>query len=198
MSTAEKRQLTSTEYLAIERAAETRSEYFDGEMFAMAGASRKHVRICLNITGELHQLFRDRPCEAYASDMRVKVSATGLYTYPDIAVTCLEPMFEDEELDTLLNPQVVIEILSESTEGYDRGKKFEHFRRIDSMKEYVLISQNRCHVERFSRRDDGPWTLWESNDLGDTLDLDSIGCELRIADVYAKVDLSDAPGSPTS
>lgn len=197
MSTAEKSYLSPTEYLAIERSAEIKSEFFNGEMFAMTGASRKHNLIAGNTFSAVHSRIEDRPCEAYASDMRVKVSETGLYTYPDIAVTCQQPVFEDKELDTLLNPQVIIEILSESTEGYDRGKKFEHYRNIDSMKEYVLIAQDRCHVERWGRRDEEPWTLWESNDLDATLELDSIDCKLRIADIYSKVDLSDEPESPT-
>ena len=127
MSTAPNSRLTPAEYLAIERAAETRSEYFDGEMFAMSGASRAHNRISGNLLRRIDEQFDERPCEVFMSDMRVKVDSVGLYTYPDIVATCEKPTFEDEVVDTLLNPQVIVEVLFKSTEGYDRGKKFEYY-----------------------------------------------------------------------
>ena len=149
MSTAAKSRHTPEQYLAIERAAVFRSEFFRGEMFAMVGASRKHNLIAGNIFGELRQQFKDRKCEVYQSDMRVKVNATGLHTYPDVVATCDEPRFEDNQVDTLVNPKVIVEVLSPSTELWDRGKKFEHYRNIPSLREYVLISHDHVLVERF-------------------------------------------------
>ena len=144
--------LTPEEYLARERRAETKSEYLRGEVFAMAGASRAHNLIASNAAGELRQQLRDRPCEVYPSDMRVKVSPSGLYTYPDVTVVCGEPQFEDAEVDTLLNPKVLVEVLSPSTADYDRGGKFTHYRRLPSLQEYVLISQDRPLVEHYVAR----------------------------------------------
>ncbi len=187
MTTVPKRLLTPEEYLAKERKAQYKSEYYDGEMFAMLGASREHNLIAGNVNGEARNQLRGRPCEVYQSDMRVKVSRTGLYTYPDVVIVCGEPRFEDAEVDTLLNPTVIFEVLSESTEGYDRGKKSEHYRRISSLREYVLIAQDRCHVERFTRQPDDRWTLWETDDLQAVLELPSVGCELNLTEIYARV-----------
>jgi Uma2 family endonuclease len=156
-------------------------------MFAMGGASREHNIITLNVGSGLHGQLSHRSCEVYQADMRVRVSPSGLYTYPDIAVVCGEPQFEDAELDTLLNPSVLLEVLSESTEDYDRGTKFEHYRQIQSLTDYVLIAQKKPHVEHFHRQPDGRWILWETNSLDDELDLPSIGCQLKLADIYAKV-----------
>ncbi len=133
--------LTPEEYLAIERRSETRNEYLDGEMVAMTGGSRNHNLIVMNIGRELSLQLKKRPCEVYASDQRVRIPATGLYTYPDVVVVCAEPRFEDEELETLLNPTLLIEVLSPTTEAYDRGKKFEHYQTIPSLSEYLLVSR---------------------------------------------------------
>src|SRR5437763_16888924 len=157
MSAAPRPRLTPEQYLAIERKAEFRSEYYDGEMFAMAGVSKEHSRVKENLIGELYARLKGSPCRTHSSDMRVKVSRTGLYTYPDIVITCGEERYEDVEVDTLLNPQVVIEVLSDSTEKYDRGKKFRHYQQIDSFREYVLVSQHEPVVERFVRQADGSW-----------------------------------------
>ena len=135
MSSQVKVYYTPDEYLALERKAEYKSEYFGGEIFAMTGASRKHNLVAGNIFAALHLQLKKRPCEIYPSDMRVKVSPTGLYTYPDVAVVCGEPMFDDEQKDTLLNPTVLVEVLSKSTASYDRGEKFEHYRKIKSLAE---------------------------------------------------------------
>ncbi|MDZ7621730.1 MAG: Uma2 family endonuclease, partial [Candidatus Competibacteraceae bacterium] len=131
---------------------------------------------------------KNRPCLAYVNDMRVKVSATGLYTYPDVAALCGEPQFEDEQMDTLLNPSVIIEILSPSTEAYDRGDKFAHYRRLPSLMEYVLIAQDKVRVEHYIRQGSS-WVLTERNSLDETLYLASIQCEIALRDIYAKVDL---------
>src|SRR5436190_16681809 len=154
VSTQPKTRITPQEYLELERKAATKSEYLDGEMFAMSGVLREHSIIVINITSELNSQFVERPCEVHGPDMRVKVSATGLYTYPDVAAVCGEPAFEDAHVDTLTNPQLIIEVLSDSTESYDRGKKFAHYRTIDSLREYVLVSQTECRIERFLRQDD--------------------------------------------
>ena len=127
-SAATKIRFTAQEYLALERKSETRNEYYNGEIFAMAGASREHNLIVGNLLRDIGNQLEDRPCESYPSDMRVSIEATGLYTYPDVAVVCGEPRFQDREVDTLLNPTVIIEVLSPSTEAYDRGVKFRHYR----------------------------------------------------------------------
>lgn len=177
------------EYLALEREARFKSQYHDGEIFAMAGASRAHNLIGLNLGAEINQRLKGRSCEAYVNDMRVLVEVTGLYTYPDVTVTCEEPRFLDEEADTLLNPTLIAEILSPSTERYDRGQKFAHYRRVASLREYLLISQDRALIERYTRRGDG-WVLTEYNGLDDVLQLDSIECEVPLRDIYARVDVA--------
>ena len=136
---------------------------------------------------ELRQRLRGRDCEVYPGDMRVKVSPSGLYTYPDVAVVCGEPQFEDAELDTLLNPKVLIEVLSPSTADYDRGGKFAQYRRLPSLQEYVLISQDRPLVEHYVRQPPNQWMLTENESLQDTVDLPSIDCELPLAEIYFKV-----------
>jgi Uma2 family endonuclease len=187
MSTVPVRTYTPAEYLALERASETKHEYFRGEIFARAGAKFAHNRIGFNLIGVFHSLFKDRPCVALSSDMRVKCP-TGLYTYPDVSVVCGTPELEDDGQDTLLNPQVIIEVLSPSTEAYDRGKKFEHYRTLSSLREYVLIAQDHASVERFVRpQDAGPWTWTVQNDLQDMLELATVDCRIFLADIYQGV-----------
>ncbi len=176
------------EYLALERKAEYKSEYLAGEIFAMSGASERHNLIALNVAAALHAQFRGRPCKAYMSDMRVKVSPTGLYTYPDVVALCGDPQFDDEQKDTLLNPTVIIEVLSSSTEAYDRGGKFGHYRKLASLAEYVLISQEEPHIEHYVRRPDNQWLLSEVSDLQGSIQLPSINCTLTLAEVYEKVE----------
>ena len=187
MSTAPIRRLTPQEYLAIERKAEYKSEYLNGEMFAMSGATREHSLIGGNVSRRLNEQLDDRDCEVHQSDMRVKVSPTGLYTYPDVSVVCGKPQFEDANVDTLLNPKVIVEVLSESTEGYDRGKKFQHYRNISSLTENMLIAQDSPHVEVHTRQPDGRWLMWETNDLTSIVRLQSIECSLKVSDIYARV-----------
>ncbi|MEM6799370.1 MAG: Uma2 family endonuclease [Planctomycetota bacterium] len=188
MSAQPEAYLQPAEYLARERSStDMRHEYFRGEMFLMSGASREHNLIGFNLVGLLHSSLRDSGCEAYANDMRVKVDVTGLYTYPDLVVTCEEPRFEDEHVDTLLNPQVLVEVLSESTEAYDRGKKFEHYRGLETLREYLLVAQDRPHVERFSLGEDGVWRLNDATGLDASIAIETIGAELLLKDVYAKV-----------
>ena len=180
------------EYLALERKAAAKSEYFNGEMFAMSGASEEHNLIVMNIAAGLHNQFRGRPCKVYANDMRIKVSPTGLYTYPDIVAVCEEAQLEDEHLDTLLNPTVLIEVLSRSTEAYDRGEKAEHYRRLPSLAEYLLVSQDKPHLEHYLRQPDDRWLLSEISAWQAVVALPAIACTLALAAVYDRV-FSDPP-----
>ena len=177
---------TTEEYLARERMAESKSEYLDGEILAMAGASRAHNLITVNLSREVSQQLRGRPCEAYTADMRVRVHETGLYTYPDIVVACGDIQFEDDQVDTLLNPVVVIEVLSPKTEAYDRGEKFAHYRRLESLQEYILVAQDKVRVERYVRQGD-QWVLTELNTFDDILRVEAIDCHVRLGDIYERV-----------
>jgi|SRR5579884_64442 Uma2 family endonuclease len=181
---------TPEEYLAIERRnAGQRSEYLAGEIFAMGGASERHNLIVTNIVRELSIQMKGQPCKVYSSDMRVKVASTGLYTYPDIVALCGEAKFDDDQKDTLLNPTLIIEVLSKSTEGYDRGEKFEHYRKLQSLAEYILVSQEKRHVDHYVRQPDNQWLLSESSNPQDTIQLPSINCSLAIAEIYDKVEV---------
>ena len=179
--------MSAEEYLAMERQASSKSEYFNGEVFAMSGASRRHNLITLNIGAELRAQLKQGPCEVYTSDMRVKVSRTGLYTYPDVVVVCEEPAFEDAEVDTLLNPTLLVEVLSKSTEDYDRGGKFEQYRTLPSLQSYLLVAQGQCHVVHYTRQTDNSWLLTETHDLAAHIPLAAIGGDLALSEVYAKV-----------
>jgi Uma2 family endonuclease len=192
MSSQPKARLTPEEYLAIERESAYKSEYFNGETFAMSGTTKQHNLITVNVSSSLHAQLRKRPCAVYSSDQRVKVSATGLYTYLDISVVCGESKFDDAQQDTLLNPTALIEVLSKSTAGYDRNEKFAHYRKLESLAEYVLIAQKRHHVEHYTKRTDGDWLLSETDNLEQTIFLPSIGCTLSLLDAYEKVDLAES------
>ena len=186
------RRLTPAEYLDIERVAAYRSEYFDGEMFAMAGGSPRHSLISANLIREVANRLKRRTCAVYESNLRILVSATGLYTYPDASVVYGPLEFEDPRRDTVLNPTLLVEVLSQSTEAYDRGKKFSHYRQIPSLREYLLVSQEEAKIERFLRNDDGTWTLTEAAGLAATLALPSLGIEICLGEVFDKVDFSAA------
>lgn len=181
--------ITPEEYLAFERSSEYKSEYLNGEIFAMTGASRRHNIIATNIVVSLGNQLKGRPCELYVSEMRVKVNPVGLYTYPDLAVVCGEPELEDTYFDTLLNPTVLIEILSQSTERYDRIAKSDYYRRLTSLSEYLLIAQEQHRVEQYTRQSDDHWLLTETHSLEGVVDLQSINCSLALRDVYDKVSL---------
>ena len=186
MASEPKQRVTIEQYLEAERKAETKSEYLDGEIFAMAGASRNHNRIVLNVAIALDGQAKGRGCEVFANEMRVHIPATGLYTYPDVVVACGEPRFEDSALDTLLNPLLIVEVLSASTESYDRGTKFGHYRTLSSLSEYVVIAQDSVHVEHWVRQRDG-WLLTETDRIEDSVELPSIGARLALRDVYDRV-----------
>jgi Uma2 family endonuclease len=187
MSTVPQHYITAEEYLHRERKAEFRSEYFRGEMFAMAGASANHNLIVLNAGASLREQLKKKPCRVYPSDLRLRIEATGLYTYPDLSVVCGEPRMDSDGGDVLLNPVVLVEVLSDSTEAYDRGKKFEHYRTIPSLKHYVLIAQDRHSIDCFSRAPNGSWSLSSCQGLDGKIVLESIDSQLIPADVYDKV-----------
>jgi Uma2 family endonuclease len=184
------RLVTPEEYLAQERAATYKSEYRAGEVVPMTGASRKHNLIAGNIYAQLHAQFRQKRGEVYQSDMRVKISASGRYAYPDVVVVQDRPLMEDAELDTLLNPNVIFEVLSQTTENYDRGEKFEHYRTLASLSDYVLVAQDRVHVEHYARHSDNTWLYTEYKSLSDTVSIESIDCTLNIAGVYEKIEFA--------
>ena len=178
---------TPEEYLDQERRAEYKSEYFAGEIIAMAGAKRKHNLISSNITASLGVQLRKSPCEVYASDMKVQADKARQFSYPDVVVACGKPQFRDNQDDVLLNPTVVVEVLSPSTEAYDRGEKFLRYRQLDSLQEYLLVTQNERRVEQFTKQSDGSWRLTEANE--GEIHLESIGCTLSLDDIYSKVSL---------
>lgn len=190
MSTTESAVVSLAEYLEMELRSETRHEYVNGRIYAMSpGATDAHYRICLNLIGELYSQTRNRPCRVFTGDARVKVSPTGMYTYPDISALCGEPRFENfKGIDTVLNPSVIIEVLSRTTEAYDREDKFEHYSRLESLQEYVLVSQHRMRVEQFVR-DGANWLLSDLREPAAILRLAPIGCEIRLDDIYRGVEL---------
>lgn len=182
--------LSPAEYLQIERQAAYRSEYYAGEMFAMAGGSPRHSRIKTNVLTQLNLRLKDRDCTPYDSDLRIRVPETNLYTYPDASVICGDMEFDDDQNDTATNPTLIVEVLSRSTEAYDRGMKFDQYRRLDSLREYVLVSHDAPRIERFLRNDDGTWNLSIANGLEQSITLESIGVTLSLAEVYLKVDFN--------
>ncbi|MBI2568898.1 MAG: Uma2 family endonuclease [Candidatus Schekmanbacteria bacterium] len=190
MSTVRQLHLTTEEYLALERTAEYKSEYLAGDIFAMADASERHASIVANLMYILVGQLKERPCKAYANDLRLKVNPAGLYTYPDILVVCGTPHFADEQHDTLLNPVVLIEVLSESTEAYDRGKKFDHYRTLPSVSDYLLVSQDQHKIEHFVRQPDNRWLFAAYTTLDDVVEIASIACALLLRDVYDETELA--------
>jgi Uma2 family endonuclease len=185
--------LTEAEYLEIERRAAFKSEFLEGEMFAMSGGTRSHNLIASNMNRAIGNQLEGCRCVVYTSDMRVKVQADGLYTYPDVSVACGEEKFDDEQDDTLLNPTVIVEVLSDSREAYDRGKKFALYRQIPSLREYLLVSQHKPLIEQYVRQDNGQWLLQEVAGLESKLSLPSLGITIALADVYANLRFIPAP-----
>lgn len=191
MSAVPKRKLTPAEYLAIEKTAAFKSEFFNGEMFAMAGASRPHNTVNSNLLGELHARLKGGACRAFVNDQRVLVDRTGLYTYPDLVIVCgpVETAADDE--DTITNPRVVVEVLSPSTQRDDRGAKFRQYQQLASMQEYVLVAQDEPVVERFTRQADGSWALVSFVGLEAVLAFTSVPVQVPLADIYAGVEFTD-------
>lgn len=177
-------------YLELERKSETKHEYINGRMVEMPGASRKHNLIVGNIIYIMMSQLRGRAGEAYPSDMRIRVPATGLYTYPDVTVVADKAELEDAANNILLNPTIIFEVLSSATEGYDRGEKFQNYRTIESLQEDIMIAQDAHHVEHFVRQPNGQWLFSEANGLAETIHLPSIDSNLPLADVYDKVEIA--------
>ena len=188
-SVAAQTYLTPEEYLAFERKATTKHEYLNGQIVAMSGASFAHNFLTMNVANQLYNQLIGGECQVAASDMRVKATQTGSYFYPDVIVVCGEPRAEDDTFDTLLNPTLIVEILSPSTETYDKGEKFDHYQQIASLKDYILISQDKVYVEHY-RHQENEWLQTEFAELEDVLSLRSVGCELRLQDIYRRVEVA--------
>jgi Uma2 family endonuclease len=171
------------DYLALEESSNVRHEYFRGEIYAMAGGTPDHAALAMNLGAALLERVRDRPCRVFSSDLRVRVLATGLATYPDVTVICGPLERDPESRSTVVNPLLVAEVLSDATEEYDRGDKLEHYRRIPSLKECVLVSHRRAQVEVWRRNESGGWSHEETT-AGGTIRLASLGCEIAVDDIY--------------
>lgn len=179
---------TPEEYLEFERRAETRHEYLDGMIYEMAGESLAHSQICVNLAGELRGQLKGKPCQALSPNMKVRTSEAGLFAYPDVTVVCGEPLFHDRQRDVLLNPTVIIEVLSPSTERYDRGKKFMRYcSAVETLSDYILVSQDMPLLEHLERQADGRWLHAFVRGLESKLYLASIDCEIRFSEVYERV-----------
>jgi len=187
MSIQPKKNYTEAEYLELERAAEFKSEFYKGEIFAMSGASLQHILIVSNIVASLHQQLKNKKCSVYANDLRIAVKKNTLYTYPDVIVVCGEPELLDDKKDTVTNPKIIIEVLSKSTEQYDRVKKFELYRELDSLEEYLLVSQNEFRVEQFTKQNSLQWLFSEVTKKTDSIKIQTIEAELSVEDIYEKV-----------
>lgn len=188
MASIPKPQWTPQTYLEFERTSDLKHEYIQGEIFAMAGASPEHNIIGGNTYASLHSQLRKRNCIVFPSDMRVRIPAFDVYTYPDISAVCGTPQFEASERDSLLNPVLIIEVLSSTTESYDRGKKFQYYRSIPTLQEYLLIAQDSYRIERFLRQSDNQWLLTDVATPDASLELPSIQCTLALSDIYEKVE----------
>src|SRR5438552_1831007 len=188
---------TEDEYLALERASEERREYLDGQIYLMAGESEAHGTICTNLTAEIAYQLKGRPCRAFSKDTKVRsgpipktrYSAQGLYSFPDLVVVCGEAQYLDEHQDVLINPKVIIEVLSPTTEAFDRGEKFARYREhLDSLTDYVVVAQSMPLVEHFARQSSGEWVIAATaTQLSETVALSSIGCTLRLSEVYDRI-----------
>lgn len=187
MSSLPKTYLTPEEYLDFERKADYKSEYYKGEMFVVTGASFAHDVITTNISGELRQQLKGRPCQTCTGDLRVQIPSTANYFYPDVVVVCGEPQFADDYLDSLMNPTLLVEVLSPTREVFDRGRKFQQYRKIESLAEYLLVAQDRIFVECYTRTPESRWLFSEFNDPEGTLQLASVECELAMSEIYRNV-----------
>ncbi len=187
---------TVDEYLALDRAADFKSEYVDGEIFAMGGASSRHVLIATNTAGELRNRLRDTQCQVYSADLRVQADRGKAFHYPDVTVICGRPEYRDDRRDTATNPLIIVEVLSPSTRNYDRGDKFASYRKLDSLREYILIDPRPCHVEHYQRKEGGIWEFSEIDDCGGELAIPILNLAIPLAEIYAKVELLE-PESDT-
>lgn len=193
-----RRTYTLEEYFELERSSEEKFEFWDGHVWSMSGAQFPHNQICRNLVSDLDKRLRDKGCQVLGSDMRIKVPAYSPYRYPDISALCGRPEIERiAGIDVLVNPQLIIEVLSESTEGFDRGDKFTYYKSIPSFSEYLLIAQHRPHVTQFVKHGDGFWANFEYNDLYDVIELRSVTCSVAMTDIYRSVTFPD-PGPSQS
>jgi Uma2 family endonuclease len=193
---------TEDEYLALERASQERREYLDGQIYLMAGESEAHGTICTNLTIEVGSQLKGTPCRAFSKDTKVRsgpipksrYSAQGLYSFPDLVVVCGEPQYLDEHQDVLVNPKAIIEVLSPTTEAFDRGEKSARYREhLDSLTDYVIVAQSLPLVEHFARQSNGEWvTGAKATELSDTVILSSINCTLRLSEVYDRIVFPEA------
>ncbi len=184
--------VSTREYLHTERRGEDRHEYLDGFVYLMAGESLAHSTICFNLAGVTHAQLQGTPCRGFSPNMKVRAGEQGLFAYPDLAVVCGEPVFHDEHSDVLLNPTAIFEVLSPSTAAYDRGEKSLRYRtQIETLQDYVIVEQDRPHVERLSRQPDGTWETSEVSRLDGVLILDSIRCRIALADLYSRITFAD-------
>jgi Uma2 family endonuclease len=190
MGLPETKYITEKEYLVAERLATEKHEYFQGEVFAMSGASKAHNEIAMNCSVELAVKLKGKPCRPYGSDFRVNIPKNTLYTYPDISVYCNEPETLDAENDTATNPTVIVEILSKSTRNYDQGEKFALYRQIESLKDYILIDSETVKVIKHTKMDDESWVLKEYKSIEDSFSIPSIGVTLNLLDLYENVKLA--------
>ena len=179
---------TPEEYLALEEQADYKSEYYRGEIFAMAGGSANHDRIAGNLYAVLNFAFEAKPCEVFSSDMKLQIIESEFFTYPDIMVICGQPQFMGDRTDIIKNPLIIVEVLSKSTQNYDWGFKFEAYRTIETFQDYLLIAQDRIHIEYFHKLEDSRWLLTEFNTAQDNLKIESIDLEVPISRIYNKVD----------
>lgn len=194
MSAHPQTRLTAEQYLEIERSSDVRSEYYAGAMYAMSGGSYRHAQIIANLSAELRAALKRRPCSVTSSDVRLQVSPNGLITYPDIAVVCGEPRFADHQRDTLLNPTLLVEVLSPSIEAYDRGFKFAQYRTLEALQEYVLVSQDEPRLEVFRRQPESEWLLHETTGLDAVCRFTSVEVSIPLAEIYDKVVFPEAEG----
>jgi Uma2 family endonuclease len=194
MTSGLKTKLTASEYLAIERQAEFKSEFYNGEMFAMAGASPRHNFIRDNLSGEQYAQLKGSPCRAVASDQRVHVSRTGLYTYPDLLIVCGSPELDPADDHSIINPVAIVEVLSSSTEKYDRGAKFRNYQQIPSLMEYILVAQDEAVIERFVRQTDGSWGLISFVGPEANLAFTTVPVQIELKDIYTGVSF-DSPAA---
>lgn len=185
------RRYTPEEYLELERQSDVRHEYYEGEIYAMAGETLKHSQICVNLAREVSSQIKGKPCQALSPNMKVRAQTKGLFAYPDLTVVCGEPIFHDQKKDVLLNPRVIFEVLSPSTERYDRTMKFFKYRQeIQDLTDYIIVSQDSAFIEHYEKQADGRWVHTVVGGLENVLNVASINCVLSLAEIYDRVEIA--------
>ncbi|HMS43532.1 MAG TPA: Uma2 family endonuclease [Pyrinomonadaceae bacterium] len=185
---------TAEDYLKFERESSSRHEFLDGEIYSMAGESLSHNRVCVNLSGEVRNKLKGKPCEALSPNMKVRTSTASLFAYPDLTIVCGEPQFHDKKKDVLTNPKVIFEVLSPSTAEYDRSKKFIRYRMgNETLTDYILVSQEYCFIEHFTKQADGNWIYRSLDTLSDNLRIEAIDCQLSLQEIYDRVELKPLP-----